>query len=137
MTERNRELALRWFEDVWNQRRHETIHAMVAPNAPGHLEGQEIVGPDEFKLVADELIAALPDMKVTVEAVVADENQAAVRWRFQGTHTGTAMGLKPTGRKIFCHGMTWFVFRDGKIVEGWDRWNQQAFIQQLQPNLAA
>jgi hypothetical protein len=28
--------------------------------------------------------------------------------------------------------MTWLIIRDGKIVEGWDAWNQGALVQSLQ-----
>jgi len=131
VTALNRQLAIRWFEEVWNQRRRATIHELVAPAAAGHLEGQEIAGSEEFSLFADELLNALPDLAVTIEDVVADEENAVVRWRFHGTHKGKGMGLEPTGREVFCSGMTWLKFREGKIVEGWDRWNHGAFVQQL------
>lgn len=29
-------------------------------------------------------------------------------------------------------GLTWIVFRDGKIVDGWDAWNQGALLAMLQ-----
>lgn len=131
IAEQNRALATRWFEEVWNQRRRATIYELVAPGAPGHLEGQEIVGPGEFSIVYDELVSALPDMKVTIEDVVADENDAVVRWRFHGTHKGKGMGIAPTGREVFCSGMTWLKIKNGRIIEGWDRWNQTALIQTL------
>jgi hypothetical protein len=27
--------------------------------------------------------------------------------------------------------MTWLKFSEGKVIEGWDRWNQAAFLQQV------
>jgi len=128
----HRELALRWFEEIWNQRRPEVIPELLHPDARGHMEGQEVHGQEEFRLVVDEILGALPDLHITVEDILADDRAAVVRWQFQATHTGHGLGLAPTNRRVICSGMTWFEFRDGKVIEGWDRWNQAAFVHQLQ-----
>jgi predicted ester cyclase len=54
---------------------------------------------------------------------VADGDRAVVRWSAQAHHEGELLGIAPSGREIRFRGMTWMVFRDGKIVEGWDSWN--------------
>jgi hypothetical protein len=38
-------LARRWFEEVWNQRRADTIDEMLAPDAVSHLETGLLRGP--------------------------------------------------------------------------------------------
>lgn len=137
MQQSHRELTLRWFEEIWNQRRLETIDELLHPEIRGHMEGQEVNSPEEFRLVANEILAALPDLRITVEDIVTDDRSAVVRWHFDATHSGQGLGCAPTQRCVVCHGMTWFTFRDGKIVEGWDRWNQTALMHQLQaPALA-
>ncbi|MCC9607458.1 ester cyclase [Blastopirellula sp. JC732] len=125
-------LARRWFEEVWNQRRDEAIQELAAHDAIAHLEsGVVINGAEVFKSFRDNLLAALPDMKVEVEAVIADGDAAVVRWNFVGSHKGEGFGFKPTGRTIQARGLTWFRFEDGKIVEGWDSWNQSATFQRM------
>ncbi len=132
MNQETNTLARRWFAEVWNQRKRETIFSLVDPACAGHHEGEETTGPEDLAAMHDRLVGLLPDLKTIVEDVVADGDDAVVRWRFTGTHTGTVGPLKPTGRAVKVCGMTWLKFRDGRIVEGWDHWNQAAFLQQIQ-----
>jgi len=127
-----RELARQWFEGVWNTRSRETIFSLVHPECVGHHEGENSKGPAEIEAMRDRLLSLLPDLTVTIEEILSDENDAVVRWRFTGTHSGTDGPIAATGRSVSFAGMTWLKFQDGRIVEGWDSWNQAALIQQLQ-----
>jgi steroid delta-isomerase-like uncharacterized protein len=131
MPDDSRVLARRWFEEVWNERRSETIDELMASDAVGHLEGLEAVGPDAFKTARAALLGAFPDMRVTVEDVIADGEHAVVRWRVDGTHHGDDLGFARTGRPVAFRGLTWLRFVDGRLVEGWDAWNQGALVASL------
>lgn len=123
MSDQIRALATRWFEEVWNQRRPEMIAEFMAPDCVAHLEGREVTGPQEFLGIYQGMLEALPDMRVIVEEVVADRENGVVRWTCQATHQGGDL-IPGGGRPVMFSGITWFKFREGKIVEGWDRWNQ-------------
>jgi predicted ester cyclase len=133
MHSNNRELARRWFEEVWNQRSDDTIRELLHPEVVGDLEGQFISGPDEFMAMRKNLLAFLPDLKITVEAIIAEGDHAVVRWHFHATPARRApvAPAPPTAHLVEVGGMTWLRFRNGQIVEGWDRWNQGALLQQL------
>lgn len=118
-------VGLRWFQEVWQKRNADAITAMLTPDAKGHLEGgQEIVGPDEFVAFHRELVAAMPDMKLEVLRVLSDDTDVCVHWQVAGTHSGCGFGLQPTGKELPFSGMSWLRVEGGKIVEGWDCWNQ-------------
>jgi steroid delta-isomerase-like uncharacterized protein len=128
----NTALARRWFEEVWNQRRTDTIDELVAPDGVSHTEMGPLRGPDEFKAKAHApFLAAFPDLHITVEATVAQGDSVVVRWHATGTHGGDCFGCAPTGKPISIRGMTWIRYRDGKMVEGWDCWNQTGLIESL------
>ena len=131
MSEENRRAAIRWMEEIWNQRRVEVIDEMMAPDAIGHMEGAVTKGPEDFRAVRSQLLAAFPDLHIHVEDTIADRDVVALRWRIHGTHLGEAMGLAPTGRPIHAVGTTWFRFAGGKLVEGHDTWNQGALFASL------
>ena len=78
------------------------------------------------------LLEAFPDLRVKVEDCIAQDLRVAVRWTATATHTGTGLGLVATNRPVAIRGMTWLVFRDGKIAQGWDAWNQGALLHTLQ-----
>jgi steroid delta-isomerase-like uncharacterized protein len=132
MSEENRARARRWMDEVWNQRREDTIDEMLAVNALGHMEGAEVRGPAQFRQVRDQLIGAFPDLSIVVEDTVAEGDNVVVRWSVRGTHTGGTLGIEATRRPVDFRGITWFRFANGKLVEGWDAWNQGALLQSLQ-----
>lgn len=131
MTQKPTELARRWFEEVWNQRRGATVTELLAPGAPGHMEGAEIVGPEQFLQARAALLEAFPDIQVTVEATIGEGNDAVVRWSARGTHRGDGLGLPATNRNVSFRGMSWMRFENGRVVEGWDSWNQGKLLQEL------
>ena len=58
MPQTHRDLARRWFEEVWNARSAETVHELMAPGARAHTEGGEVVGPDNFLQTRAALLGA-------------------------------------------------------------------------------
>jgi steroid delta-isomerase-like uncharacterized protein len=127
-----RNLAIRWFNEVWNERKPETIYELLSADSLGHQEGNmDIVGPEPFAQFHRTFLAILPDLKVEILDTIAENRKVCVHWRFNGTHLGAGLGLQPTGRQVSTRGMTWFRIEDGQIAEGWDSWNQQALINLL------
>jgi predicted ester cyclase len=124
MSQRNRDLAVRWFDEVWNQRRDETIDELSCPDCVGHIEGQDGASIADFRVMRAQLLGALPDMRLIVEDVIADDRAAVVRWRVDASHA-------PANKPITFSGMTWLNFKDGRIVEAWDRWNRDGLLRQL------
>jgi len=127
------ELARKWFEEVWNQRRDATVAELLAPAAPCHMEGAELVGPDQFLAARAALLDAFPDIQVTVEATVAEGDETVVRWSARGTHRGDGLGFAASQKVASFRGMTWMHVANGQVVEGWDSWNLGALLQDLAP----
>jgi steroid delta-isomerase-like uncharacterized protein len=128
----NATLVRRWFDEVWNKRRDATVHELLDPAAIGHLEGLVTHNVTEFFAARSILLSAFPDLRVSVEGILAEENEVAVRWSAEGTHRGHLLSIPGTGRPITIRGMTWLRFSNGRIVEGWDAWNQGQLMNELQ-----
>jgi steroid delta-isomerase-like uncharacterized protein len=127
-----RSLSIRWFEEVWNQRRAEVIDELWAEDAIGHIEGLEgEVTRDDFKVHHTDLLRALPDMHFRLGKVMVDGNESVVEWEVTGHHTGEGLGSPPTGRLVRFKGVTWMVWEGGRIAGGWDKWNRGKVIQRL------
>jgi steroid delta-isomerase-like uncharacterized protein len=132
MENENIRLARRWFEEVWNQRRTNTIDELLTDESVCHSESETLRGPQEFRDRNHAVfLSAFPDLRVTVEGVVGEGDDVVVRWVFTGTHGGDTLGFPSTGRSVSFRGMTWIRFSGGKMVEGWDCWNQSGLIQSL------
>src|SRR5579872_4237340 len=105
MTDSERELGRRWFEEIWNQRRREAIAEMLAPEGVIHDGGVDTVGPHGFYPFFDRLNAAFSDLHVTVEDSIASDNKICVRWSCTAKHTGSGLGIAPTGVIIHITGI--------------------------------
>ena len=128
----NLNLVGRWFEEVWNNRRAETIDELVTAESVCELDDGPARGPEEFKSrMYRPMLAAFSDLRVEVEATIVEGDQVAVRWSATGTHDGDGLGFPPTHAPIAARGITWVVLRDGKFVEGWQSSNLPELIQGL------
>lgn len=132
MSQDLRALMGRWFEEVWNCRRDETIDELLAPNCVGQMEGAEVSSGEVFKAQRAMLLEAFPDLRLVIEEIAVEGDNAIARWQLLGTHRGSALGVPATGLDVATRGMTWFKFNEGRIVHGWDSWNQGALLQTLQ-----
>jgi predicted ester cyclase len=127
----NEALLGRWFNEIWNERKPDTIDELFAEDGIGHLEAVDIVGPGPFHEYFQEMTTVFPKLRITIDEIISQGESAAIRWTVDATHGGEGFGLKPTHREVEFHGMTWVHIRGGKIVEGWDSWNRDGLIQQL------
>lgn len=126
------ELARSWFEQMWNRRDRGLLARLMAPGCTGWAEGGQILGREAWILGAFEtFLGAFPDLALVVDGTVAEGNEVVVRWRATGTHSGSALGVPASGRKVAFRGMSWLKFQNGQIIEGVDSWNQSALLQTL------
>ena len=125
-------LVRRWFEELWNKRNPDILTELLDPSAVGETEGGRISGHAEFiqKLHAP-LMGAFPDLRVTLDDIIADGDSAAVRWTFEATHGGDTLGLPATNRRVKVSGMSWIQAKNGRLTAGWDRWNSTGLMAYL------
>jgi predicted ester cyclase len=97
-----------------------------------HAEEGPMRGPDEFKeRQYHPFISAFPDLRVEVEAIIAQDDVVVVRWSASGTHTGDGLGFRPTHATASFRGITWIEVRNGKLREGWQSSNVPEVIRWL------
>lgn len=76
-------------------------------------------------------LKGLPDLKVTVEARVAGGDMIAASFVYEGTHTGTYLGVPPTGRRLRFTSCDIFRVADGKLAEHWGMGDIAGIMAQL------
>lgn len=84
-----------------------------------------------FKQMLAGLLAAFPDIQLTIEDQVITGNKVATRWTAEGTHTGPLGDIKPTGRRIRVGGLILDHVSGDRVVERWEQWDQAGMLQQL------
>jgi steroid delta-isomerase-like uncharacterized protein len=132
--EENIQLMQRWFQEVWNEGRIQTVYDLLAPDgvARGQRGGEtEIHGPEEFANFVRETRGMFPDIKLKVEDIFGVEDKVVIRWSADMTHSGDAFGVVATGKPVRSHGISIARIEDGKIIEGWDSWDQLGMLEQI------
>jgi steroid delta-isomerase-like uncharacterized protein len=130
----NVEFFRRWFEEVWNQGHLEAVEEMMAADAVGFGQGGPdavIRGPADFRTFVSRFRRAFPDIKLSIEDAFGNGDRVALRWSAVMTHLGDDLGIAATGKRVMTNGISIARIRGGKIVEGWDNWDQFGLLQKL------
>jgi steroid delta-isomerase-like uncharacterized protein len=132
VSEENKALARSSWEEIVNKQNPEAIDEFYAADFVWHEPDQDIQGSEQAKQFVSMYFAAFPDINVTVEEVIGEEDKAVTRWTIRGTHQGETEELgPPTERQVELEGITIHRIEGGKIVEEWERYDNLSFMQQL------
>ena len=74
---------------------------------------------------------AFPDLKATVEDLIAEGDKVVARWTMSGTHENTVRDIPATGKKVTVNGVTIKRIANGKVVEEWALINMLSLYQQV------
>ena len=109
-----------------------TIDELVEPDAaistplPG-----DATGAEKLKHVWMVLLQAFPDLHLTVEDLIGENDKVVARIVCTGTHLGDYMGVKPSGKSIAYDEIFIFRFANGRVVETWGVVDVYAQMMQL------
>jgi predicted ester cyclase len=95
------------------------------PNNP------EVTDLPSYKHWAAAARAAFPDLRVTIEDLIAEGDRVAKLWSFEATHRGEFLGIAPTGRRVTWSGITIYRVAGDKVGECIWRTDALGLLQQL------
>jgi steroid delta-isomerase-like uncharacterized protein len=120
MAEDPKAVVQRLIDEVWNERNPAAVEALIAEDFIWHHTTLgELRGRASMLDVVEEMRAAFPDMRVTLDALAADGDKVMFYWVVTGTHTVPYRGAPPTGKQVTWTGMVLDRVVDGRIVERW------------------
>lgn len=126
----NKQLAITFFEEIWNQKDEAAIDRYVALNAAGN-DADFGTGREDFRNHWKSWIKAFPDLHFEVVDLVSEGDKVLTRWVLTGTFEGELLGAKGDGRKIRVEGMSLDRIENGQVAEGFDGWDNYGFRKQL------
>ena len=133
-TEDNKALTRRFFQEFWDQKNLSVADELMATDHVDHTPGSPPglpPGPEGFKQFASVYFAAFPDLRLTIEDMVAEGDEVVTRWTSHATHTGNFIGIPPTGKSASITGITINCIVEGKSVETWTNFDMLGLLQQL------
>jgi steroid delta-isomerase-like uncharacterized protein len=129
----NKALPQRVFMEILNEGRLEVADLIVAPHFRLHspTRPEPFEGPTGFKEFVTDLRRGFPDLKITIDQVIAEGDFVSIRSRVAGTHLGRYRGIPPTGRTIAQSQLHMFHVVNGQIAETWQEIDGLGIMQQL------
>jgi predicted ester cyclase len=119
MSEQNKRVLRRVFQQVWNEGRLAVIDELYAHDWVGHAPLSELSEPAALKQFVAARRQAMPDLRFRLQAQIAEADLVATRWTASATRAGNAEPSQP----VLASGLTLARVACGKIVEEWATWD--------------
>lgn len=128
----NKEVARRFFIEVWGGGSEAVAQELLADSYVGHMTGSPVaLDRDGWLEFFRAFRVAFPDATFTIEDMIAEGDRVALRLTMRGTHRGAFNGIPPTGRTVQVTGVSIERVVEGRIVEGWVINDALGMLQQL------
>lgn len=132
MSEENKAIAHRVYDEFWNQNNLDVLDEIFAPGVVNHeLPPGLPPGVEGTKAYLGMFLSAFPDTQMTVEHQVAEGDMVVTLWSATGTHSGDLMDIAPTGKQVTVTGIDVYRFGGGQVVEAWGEFDQMGLMQQI------
>lgn len=130
MREKNKAIARRFLDELWNRGNFAVVDELLASDYDGH-SSTVVRGPEGAVAFIPTVHAAFPDFQFKILDQIAEGDKVATRWKLSGTHEGAFQGAPPSGKRVEMTGITIFRVADGRLIEGWTNEDLLGMLQQI------
>jgi steroid delta-isomerase-like uncharacterized protein len=130
--EENKAVLRRWIE-AYNERDLQAEADVLAADYVAHVPA--VAGPLEgleaWRRFSFSFAEAFPDIRLSIEDIMAEGDMVAARVAFRGTHRGEFQGIAPTGKEVAFSSIEVNRVVEGKVEEHWVELDLLGVMQQL------
>lgn len=123
MSASNKELVQRMFA-AWTAGDIDGVCACIGDECNGG-------GPEGFRKELIGFQGAFPDLSITVEDILAEDDRVATRSVMRGTHKGPLGPVPATGKEVVMKANHIFHCRDGKVIQRHGQMDRLEVMTQL------
>jgi steroid delta-isomerase-like uncharacterized protein len=130
--EENKAVVRHFVEEVFNQGNLAAVDRFLAAEYrdANALPGQE-PGREGAKRAFSLYQEVFPDLRYTIEEMIAEGDTVVTRVTFRGTHRGAFLGIPPTNRQVSIPAVHITRLVEGTIKEHWSLMDDLGLMQQL------
>jgi steroid delta-isomerase-like uncharacterized protein len=133
MSDANKTLAARMPLEVFGQGRTEVIDEVLAPDFIDHgtVPPGMPPGPEGVKAFVAVVRNAFPDLTITIDHAIAEDDFVALHITASATMKGEFAGMPPSGKHATWEAVHISRFVNGRVAEHWVVQDQLGMLQQL------
>lgn len=109
VTDKAKEVVIRWFDEVWNKGNEAAIDELLTEHCSVKGLGDEITCPDDFKVYRRQMVSFIDKINVSLDRLVSNGVEVSGIMGIHGIH-------KATGKTINLKGAFVATICDGRIV---------------------
>ena len=131
--EKNKDVVRKLVEAV-NTQNYELLDEIITPDFVRHCQATpeiHVKSRDEMKQFLRQDLEVFPDIRISLDAVIAEGNLVAGRLTYFATQEGVMGPFPATGKKVELTYLSIVRLEDGKIAEMWVEWDNLAILGQL------
>ena len=117
--EANKALMRRLFEEGFHSGKLAVVDEIFHPNFVDRSTPEQPPGTEGVKDYISMVRTGFPDISITIEDLVAEEERVVARTTWHGTHLGEYEGIAPTSKQVTRSMIQIFHVKDGKLLEEW------------------
>ena len=131
--DQNKEIARRFYEECWNQGKVDRLEQFVAKDCRFHdpVFPSLTSGVDNLKRHITMCRNAFPDLRFSLDNMIAERDEVVVHWTANGTQEGQFLGVAPTRKAASVGGTSIYRIKNLRIVEQFVDWNLLTLLEQL------
>ena len=132
--EENKKLVVEHYDAFVHRQDAEAVRAQLTADFVDHeMPPGTPPGPEPALRWSRMLHEAFPDLRITIDDIVAENDRVAVRATWKGTHRGffPPLNLAPTNRSFVFSGMVFWRISGERIAERWATIDRLALQSQL------
>ena len=122
-SEMNKALARRIVEEMWNTQNLKVVDEVYSPEFGG--------GHEATKQFVTAHLTTFPDLHITIQDQIAENDLVATRYVMRGTHQAEFANIPATGKPFIVTGIEMHRFANGKLIELWNVVDLLGMLQQL------
>jgi len=132
-TDSNKQLIRTWIAEGWNKGNLGDVDALYTPDFVQHdpQNPLPVNSAAALKLYVGGFRMALPDLTMSIDDLIAEDDKVVWRFTGRGHQTGQFGPIPPTGREGVVTGTVTFRCAGGKIAEAWVNVDNLGMLQQL------
>lgn len=126
--EKHKAIIRNLYEKFLNTGNLEMLKEIISERYTG-VRGEK--GPEGFAETVNSIRIAFPDIKWTIEDLMAEGNKVIVRWSWKGTNKASFRGLPASNKEVVDNAITIYEFSGDKIIKAWIQSDKLGFLQQI------